>query len=81
MLISESRRLCRNSVRHLANAGLESYHAQRNLLMSANFIVNAPTRTKQNANGQAKTLDAEVKDVTNGEGIVDVKPIAPEVTG
>lgn len=64
-----------------AKTVLVSYHAQRNLLMSANFIVNAPTRTKQNANGQAKTLDAEVKDVTNGEGIVDVKPIAPEVTG
>ena len=30
---------------------LVSYHAQRNLLMSANFIVSAPPRTKQSANG------------------------------
>jgi hypothetical protein len=60
---------------------LVSYHAQRNLLMSANFIVSAPTRTKKNANGQAETLDAELKDVANGEGIVEVKPIASEVTG
>jgi hypothetical protein len=57
---------------------LVSYHAQRNLLMSANFIVSAPTRTKKNANGQAETLDAELKDVAN---IVEVKPIASEVTG
>ena len=60
---------------------LVSYHAQRNLTMSANFIVSAPTRTKKNANGQAETLDAELKDVANGEGIVEVKPIASEVTG
>ena len=57
---------------------LVSYHAQRN--MSANFIVSAPTRAKINANGQAGTLNAESKDGANGEGIVDVKPIPPEVT-
>ena len=50
---------------------LVSYHAQRNLLMSANFIVSAP---------QAETLDAELKEVVNGEGIIDVKPIAPEAS-
>ena len=59
---------------------LVSYHAQRNLLMSANFIVSAPARTKQSANSQAETLDAEAKNVANGKDIVDVKPIAPEVT-
>ena len=59
---------------------LVSYHAQRNLLMSANFIVSAPIRAKQSANGQAETLDAELNNVANGEGTVDVKPIAPEVT-
>ena len=58
---------------------LVSYHAQRNLLMSANFIVSAPTRTKQSANAQAETLDAELKDA-NGKDIVEVKPIAPEVS-
>jgi hypothetical protein len=57
---------------------LVSYHAQRNLLMSANFTVSAPTRTKQSANGQAEPLDAELKD--EAKDIVDVKPIAPEVT-
>jgi hypothetical protein len=45
---------------------LVSYHAQRNLLMSANFIVSAPPRTKQSANGQTETLDAEMKDGANG---------------
>jgi hypothetical protein len=60
---------------------LVSYHAQRNLSMSASFIVSAPARTKQNANGQAETLNAELKNAANGEGILDVKPIAPEITG
>ena len=59
---------------------LVSYHAQRNLLMSANFIVSAPTRTKQSANTQAEMLRAEANDAANGEDIVDVKPIAPEVS-
>ena len=59
---------------------LVSYHAQRSLLMSANFIVSAPTRAKQSANRQAETLDAELNNVANGEGTVDVKPIAPEVS-
>jgi hypothetical protein len=58
---------------------LVSYHAQRNLLMSANFIVSAPIRTEQSANAQAETLDAELKDA-NGKDIVEVKPIAPEVS-
>ena len=48
--------------------------------MSANFIVSAPPRTKQSANGHAETLDAELKDVANGKDIVEVKPIAPEVS-
>ena len=47
---------------------LVSYHAQRNLLMSANFIVSAPTRTKQSANGQTETPDDKLKDEANGEG-------------
>ena len=57
---------------------LVSYHAQRNLLMSPNYTVNAPTRTKQ-ANGQAETPDAKLKDEANGEGTADVKPLGPEV--
>jgi hypothetical protein len=58
---------------------LVSYHAQRNLLMSPNYTVSAPSRTKQNANGQAQVPDTKSKDEANGEGTVDMKPIAPEV--
>jgi hypothetical protein len=59
---------------------LVSCYAQRNLLMSANFIVSAPTMTKPTANGQAETPDAKLNDAPNGKGLVDVKPIDPEVT-
>jgi hypothetical protein len=58
---------------------LVSYHAQRNLLMSPNYTVSAPTRAKQNANGQTEAADGKLKDEGNGEGTVDMKPIAPEV--
>ena len=57
---------------------LVSYHAQRNLLMSANFIVTGPPRAKQSANGQTEKPDAELKDVANGDDIRDVKPNAPQ---
>jgi hypothetical protein len=57
---------------------LVSYHAQRNLLMSANFVVSAPPRTKQSANGQTETPDGKLKDEANGEGTADMKPVAPE---
>ena len=40
---------------------LVAYHAQRNLLMSANFVVSAPPRTKQSANGQSDKQDVELK--------------------
>ena len=59
---------------------LVSYHAQRNLLMSANFIVSAPPRAKQSANGQTENPDPKLKDEANGEGTGDLKPIAPEVS-
>jgi hypothetical protein len=55
---------------------LVSYHARRNLLTSANFTASAPTRTKQSANGQAETLDAELKDVANGKDVVGAKAVA-----
>jgi hypothetical protein len=58
---------------------LVSYYAQRNLLMSPNYTVSAPSRTKQNANGQAQVPDTKLKGEANGEGTVDIKPIAPEV--
>ena len=59
---------------------LVSYHSQRNLLMSANFIVSAPPRTKQSGNGQTETPGDKLKDEANGEATVDPKPIAPEVS-
>ena len=47
--------------------------------MSPNYTVSAPTRAKQNANGQTEAADGKLKDEGNGEGTVDMKPIAPEV--
>jgi len=41
---------------------LVSYHAQRNLTMSANFIVSAPSGTKRDANGQSDKQDVELSD-------------------
>ena len=58
---------------------LVSYHAQRNLLMSPNYTVSAPSRTKQNANGQAEMPDTKLKDEANGEATAEMKPIASEV--
>ena len=59
---------------------LVAYHAQRNLLMSANFVVSAPPRTKQSANGQSDKQDVELSDGANGQGLADVTPIAREVS-
>jgi hypothetical protein len=48
--------------------------------MSANFIVSAPPRTKQSANGQTERLNGKLKDEANEEGTDDLKPIASEVS-
>ena len=56
---------------------LVSSMPNESLLMSANFIVSAPTRAKQSANGQAETLDAELNDVTNGEREAKLNPKSP----
>ena len=61
-----------------AKAVLVSYHAQRKLLMSANFIVNAPIETNRSVNGQGEK--GELKDIANGQGLADVKPVAAEAT-
>jgi hypothetical protein len=55
---------------------LVSYHAQRKLLMTANFVVNAPTETSRNGQSEKGGL----KDVANGQGLADVKPVAAEAT-
>ena len=44
-----------------AKAVMVSYHVQRNLLMSANFVVSAPTETKRTSNGRGNNEDAELK--------------------
>jgi hypothetical protein len=58
---------------------LVSYHAQRNLFMSPNYTVSAPTRTNQNVNGQVEAADGKLKDEANGLGTVEMKPVASEV--
>ena len=51
---------------------LESYHAQQNLAMSATFTATASAGTKQKVNGQAESIEAELKYVDNGQDMADV---------
>src|SRR5262249_38312664 len=44
-----------------AKAVMVSYHVQRNLLMSVNFVVSAPTETKRTSNGRGNNEEAELK--------------------
>ena len=55
---------------------LVSYHAQRKLLMTANFVVHAPTETSRNSQSEK----GDLKDVANGQGLADVKSVAAEAT-
>jgi hypothetical protein len=55
---------------------LVSYHAQRNLTMTANFIVSAPTGTKRNSNGQGEKQDVEMNNLA-----ADVQPVPADVPG
>jgi hypothetical protein len=48
---------------------LESYHAQQNLAMSATFTATAIAGTKRKVNGQANSLETELKDVANGQDV------------
>ena len=59
---------------------LVSYHAQRNLLMSPNYTVSAPTRTMPHGNGQAGTPEAKLKDEATGEDTVGTERTAPEAS-
>jgi hypothetical protein len=38
-----------------------SYHVQRNLAMTANFVVSAPSETKRTSNGRGNNEEAELK--------------------
>ena len=42
---------------------LVSYHAQRKLLMTANFVVSVPSETSRNGQGEK----GELKDIANGQ--------------
>jgi hypothetical protein len=57
---------------------LVSYHAQRKLLMSANFIVSAPSETSNSTNGQGEK--GELKYIADRQGLADVKPVTAEAT-
>ena len=56
---------------------LESYNALRNLAMTATFTVSAPAGTKRKLNGQADSVETELKDVANGQ---DVTLVPQDVT-
>jgi hypothetical protein len=55
---------------------LESYNALRNA-MTATFTVSAPAGTKRKVNGQADSVETELKDVANGQ---DVTLVPQDVT-
>jgi hypothetical protein len=61
-----------------AKTVLVSYHAQRKLLMSANFIVSAPIETSRSANGQGEK--GELKHIADRQGLPDVRPVTAEAT-
>jgi hypothetical protein len=56
---------------------LESYHAQQNLAMSATFTTTGTAGTKRKVNGQADSVETELKDVANGQ---DVTLVPQDVT-
>jgi hypothetical protein len=51
---------------------LESYHAQQNLPMSVTLAATASAGTQRKINGQAESLETELKDVGNGQDMADV---------
>ena len=57
---------------------LETYHAQRNLAMSATFTAPAP-ETTQTGNGQGKRIDAS-EAVADAQDMADVTLVPQDVT-
>jgi hypothetical protein len=51
---------------------LEAYHGQQNLAMSATFTATAPAGTKRKINGQAESIETELKHVGNRQDMADV---------
>ena len=48
---------------------IESYHAQQKLPMSATFAPTASAGTKRHVNGQADSVETELRDVPNGHDV------------
>ena len=59
---------------------LESYHAQQNLAMSATFTATAPAGTKRKINGQAESIETELKHIGNRQDMADVTLVPRDVT-
>ena len=59
---------------------LESYHAQRNLAMSATFTAPAPAVMKLKVNGQPDSVETELEDAGNRRDIADVTLVPRDFT-
>jgi hypothetical protein len=58
---------------------LESYHAQQNLATSATFTATAPAWTQRKLNGQAESIETELKDAGNGQDLADVTLVPSDI--
>jgi hypothetical protein len=58
---------------------LESYHAQHNLPMSATFMATAPDVTQRKVNGQADSIQTELKDLGNRRDMGEVTLVPRDV--
>jgi hypothetical protein len=58
---------------------LESYHAQQNLPMSATFMATAPDVTQRKVNGQADSIQTELKDLGNRRDMGEVTLVPRDV--
>jgi hypothetical protein len=56
---------------------LESYHAQQNLAMSATFTATAIAGTKRKVNGQADSVETELKDVAGQDVTLVPQDLTP----
>ena len=59
---------------------LESYHAQQNLATSATFTATASAGTQRKVNGQAESIETELKDAANGQDMADVTLVPSDIT-
>jgi len=59
---------------------LESYHAQRNLAMTATLTASAPSGTKRKVNEHAESVETDSKVVGDGRDMADVTLVPQDVT-